>query len=556
MASGILGQLEQVKANYGEGCAEAKLALLGRIAESRLPSARAVLRLHEVLCFLRAYPDNARLLARVEGLLERFRRRADVRRHRAALADTGIAGTATHYRFFWMTARWLARRWPARLRLDRSDSEAADSIRTALPLLVTPAEAEWLKESNAPGYRALDRLRGRSETDAVFLVRRVEAMPGDSRTREAFYDSIDASCVLAPGAETPSRTREKTPLAQVVFQGAALRRGRPELREQIALAPRAVRDVPAREGAGLIEFARGILATRARDLDAFGYGDAQDVRVVEDGRGLAFLVNGMVPERRALVMASYGYVTLQNGVPLGYGQVDLLGRIAAISFNTFATFRGGEAAWTFARLLAMSRFLFGAESFSLDPYQLGKKNDEAIASGAWWFYQKLGFRPQSAEAQRIMRGELARMKADPGHRSDRRTLRRLARASVFFDLDVPHASDLGFGAALGARLGADLAARWGAAREQALRECAREAMSITGLRSVAGFSAGERLAWTRWGALLVHLPGISRWSVGEKRALVQVVRAKGGRRESDFVALFNAHPKLAGALRSYVAGGE
>ena len=54
MASGILGQLEQVKANYGEGCAEAKLALLDRIAESRLTSARAVLRLQEALCFLRA----------------------------------------------------------------------------------------------------------------------------------------------------------------------------------------------------------------------------------------------------------------------------------------------------------------------------------------------------------------------------------------------------------------------------------------------------------------------------------------------------------------------
>jgi hypothetical protein len=262
----------------------------------------------------------------------------------------------------------------------------------------------------------------------------------------------------------------------------------------------------------------------------------------------------MVPERRALVMASYGYVTLQNGVPLGYGQVDLLGRIAAIAFNTFATFRGGEAAWTFARLLAMSRFLFGAESFSLDPYQLGKNNDEAIASGAWWFYYKLGFRPQSPEAQRIMGGELVRMRTDPRHRSDRKTLRQLARASVFFDLAEPHASDLGFGAPLGGRLGADLAARWGGAREQALRECAREAMSITGLRTVARFSAGERLAWTRWGALLVHLPGISRWSAAEKRALVQVVRAKGGRRESDFVALFNAHPRLADALRSYVDG--
>ena len=27
----------------------------------------------------------------------------------------------------------------------------------------------------------------------------------------------------------------------------------------------------------------------------------------------------------------------------------------------------------------------------IDPYQLGLENDDALKSGAWWFYQKLGF---------------------------------------------------------------------------------------------------------------------------------------------------------------------
>ncbi len=58
-----LGALEQAKGNYGNGCAEIKLALLARIEHKTLSSARAVNRLHEVLCFLRAYPDDARILA-------------------------------------------------------------------------------------------------------------------------------------------------------------------------------------------------------------------------------------------------------------------------------------------------------------------------------------------------------------------------------------------------------------------------------------------------------------------------------------------------------------
>jgi hypothetical protein len=45
------------------------------------------------------------------------------------------------------------------------------------------------------------------------------------------------------------------------------------------------------------------------------------------------------------------------------------------------------------------------------------------------------------------------------------------------------------------------------------------------------------------------LPGLDGWSRAEKRALVDVVLAKGGRRESDYVALFDAHRKLRAAVR-------
>ena len=76
-----LSTLEKIRSEFGAGLAERKLALLERLAKARLQSARAVHRLHEVLCFLRAYPDDARVLERVEAMLEAFDRRADLERH-------------------------------------------------------------------------------------------------------------------------------------------------------------------------------------------------------------------------------------------------------------------------------------------------------------------------------------------------------------------------------------------------------------------------------------------------------------------------------------------
>jgi len=547
MTTSTLRALERRKDRYGAGCADAKLALLRRLEHADLRSARAVRRLHELLCFLRAYPDDARLLAQVERMLARFERRPDLAR--AALADSGIAGTPIRYRFFWATLAWLAQRWPQRLGIDRGEAEVEDKLAAALPLLLTWAEAGALKQLDPPAFEALDRLRARGESDAVFLARRIAAMPGDGFTREAFHDAIDASYALAPGADTPARSRARHAAAPFAWQHEPLRRARPDLREELGRLYHGVRRASAREGAQLIELARSAMVTRSRDLDAFAYGNPRDVRLVDDGGGLAFVLIGIIAERRQLIAATTGYLILHNGVPIGYGEAFVIGRSATMTFNVFESFRGGEAAHTFTRTLAMVRHVFGADAFSLDQYQLGKGNDEAVASGAWWFYYKLGFRPLTADARRVMRAELARMKADPGHRSSAATLRALAESHLLFDFDRKRTPGLPPVAEPGLRVADALAKLAGGERERALEECERDAMKLTGLRSLRGFSAGERLAWQRWSPVVVYaLAGVSRWSLADRRALARVMRAKGGRDEAEFLARYAAHPKLERAL--------
>jgi hypothetical protein len=542
-----LANLDRIKDRYGGTSAASKLKLLRGLDRTRLHTAGQVQRLHEALCFLRAYPDDARVAGQVRRMLARFARRADLLAQRDALAGSGIAGTTIRYRFFWPTARWLAQRWPGRFHLDRSDTEAGDNIAGALPLLVTPVEAAWLRERRPAGYDALDALRGRA-ADATFLVRAIENLPGDSFTRESLYDGLDPSCMLRPGRDTPSRTLDHFAAAPVVFRNTPLRRHRPDLHAEIGRPPRGVRALTARAGLEIVDLARAAMITRQRDLDAFAYGDARDVHIADDGDGLMFALVGMLPERRTLLPAVYGLLTLQNGVPIGYAQADVLGGAAAIAFNAFPTFRGGETAYTFARLLANVRHVFGVTAFSIEPYQLGQGNAEGIESGAWWFYTKLGFRPRAAAARRMARNELARIKANPRHRSSPATLRKLANWHLFLELDSARPRGLPPVAALGARVAATLAGLHATDRAGALNEASRTLMRLAGLRSLRGFTPNERLAWRRWSPFVLALPGLQRWSAADRRVAARVVRAKGGRRESDFAALFAAHPRLARAL--------
>jgi len=541
----LLKRLEASRDDYSPGAGAKKTALLRALARARLATPAALLRLHEHLCFLRAYPDNRRVLAAADRLLKSFAARPDLRRHRAALAGSGVAGTDLHDRFFWPMARWLASRWPARLEIDW-DQVDDGTLASALPLLVTPAEAAWLRVAKPGARAAVERLRGRT-SGGTFYVRRVAAMPGDDFTREAFFDGIDLDLVLRSAPGTPSRTLARHRFAPIGFRREPPARGRPDLRAQLAIAPRTARFVTPREGAALIDLAREVMAARSRDLDAFAYGNPADVRVVDDSGGLQWAVIGMIPERRAPLRAAYGFLMLRSGVPVGYGQTDTLFGCTDIAYNAFPAFRGGEAAFLLARLLAMCKAVFGARSFTLEPYQLGHENHEGIESGAWWFYYKLGFRPRNRGILALAQREIRRMRRDPAYRSPERVLVRLAADYLYYEPEGLRAPDWPRVAALGERVGAHLASLAGADRDAAVRTCIERATRRLGAR--APRRAGERIAWRNWAPVIDLLPGISRWTGAERRALAAVVAAKGGRREGEFLARFDSHPKLASALR-------
>ncbi|MCK6462130.1 MAG: hypothetical protein L6Q95_19780, partial [Planctomycetes bacterium] len=428
---------------YGPGLSKRKLDLLRTLGRKRHGSARAVERLHEDLCFLRAYPDDALVLEEVERMLAGFERRPDLRRFAGKLKDTGIAGTETRYRFYAETAFWLARRHPSLLRVDWEDvsEKQEDLLLERLSFLAHYAETPGLDEAPLSLRQWIARMKGPTEGDGAFLARRFDLLDADSRVKETIWDEVDLPLRLlwAPGA--PSRTHAKVE-AKVHWQRGPLLRERPDLRVALKRAPR-VRVVGEREGEDLIRLAREAMVTRQRDLDVFAYGDPRDVRLLDCGDGLVFAAIGFRPERRLLLEAVYGFLTLKNGVPIGYVLNSALFGSAEMAYNVFETYRGAEAGHVYGWLLACVRHLFRVDAFTIYPYQLGQDNDEAIDSGAWWFYQKLGFLPRDKGALALMRKELAAMKRRPKHRSSRATLMGLADHNMYYFTGKPRRDVIG-----------------------------------------------------------------------------------------------------------------
>lgn len=552
-----LRDLEARLREYGPGTAAAKLDALVRLEREALPNAPAVARLHEALGFLRAYPDSVAVESKVTALLERFAARRDLRRHAPHLTDSGIAGTAIRFRFFSRMAQWLAERWPRQLDLDWTTFENRERLDTFLPLITLPAESPGIDEYDLGLREWLRELKQPAETEAAFLIRRFHAIAAADPVIERLWDELDPPMTLrAAGNSTPSRTLAFHARAPRALQRRPLDRSRPDLRAELDRAPRRVRACSRAEGRALVDLARAAMVTRSRDLDAFSYGDPADVRLVDWGDGLAFACIGVRPERRLMIEAVYAFLTLRNGVPIGYVLNSALFGSAEIAYNVFDTYRGAEAAFVYGQALAMVRWLFGADTFTIFPYQLGDGNPEALESGAWWFYRKLGFVPRDSASLRLMRAEETRMRARPGHRSSIATLRRLARENLYFHAGEAREDVIGVLPipSVGLAVTRFLAANWGSDRERAERECVAEAAGLLEVESLRGWSEGERLWWRRWAPLVCVLPGVAAWSAAERSALVAVIRAKGGRRESDFVRAFDAHSKLRGAVRALAVG--
>ncbi|MDP9198443.1 MAG: hypothetical protein M3O07_04410 [Pseudomonadota bacterium] len=542
-AAGTLASFGRIAKDHAPGLAARKLDLLKTLSRSRLPTPRRVLRLHEFLCFLNAYPDDRRVHQQVRRMLRHFGQRPDLKTHRPALAGSGIAGTDTPYRFYFPTAHWITRHWPGALVLDRNDTDAVRELLAALPSLLDPLRAEWLAGRHASDLAPLDRLVPAQMTDADFVIGLIAAMPGDEFTREAFGDRLDLSYVLRARRDTPERTNARFGIAQLHFQPSPLRTGYADLRVEARRKPQRVRTMRRRDALAAIRLARISMITRERDLAAFQFANAGDAFLVEDGHGLAFAMMGVLPARRATLTTAYTALTLKNGVPIGYIQADVLGRHGALSFNTFETFRGAEAAHVFARFIAIAHQRFGCTDFSVDPYQLGLGNEEGIESGAWWFYHRFGFRPRAPAARRLAARESSRRSASSGYRSSPDTLRSLARFHLFYSLDYMQQSRL------------PKTDHWLAAATRELRgfppsggdngsAAADAALKRLGLAKHRRLGRGVRPMLERWAGLVLALTARGRWSRSERRNLLRLIEAKAGPDEREYQRRALRHHRL------------
>jgi hypothetical protein len=555
----LLNQLDDLKSRFGSGEHRLIERTLTRLSVRKLAHVEALIRFHEILLFLSAYPQSAHIRQLAESQLRSFPNRVEALR--AAEVDlsaldnpevSGIAGTAIIDTFTYYIVRWLLKVHPSQVAFDWDWFDDSNRLSETWPRFMPLLDEDALVEANVPYQEWLRAARGRTR-ELPWLLERFESLAKPERETAELYDSQNLFVSWRPSyrASRSGMRLAVNPGQTFYHRGPLIQRRDISLPDELRkpAVPPVLNALSPKRGEEILDLAREASTLRYRELYGFTHGDPRTVLHANVGRGVDIFVMGLPPDKRLPLRAYHAAMIFKNRVPVAYFEgLSFFERMES-GFNLYYTFREGETAWLYAQTLHIFHHLLGVSVFTLDPYQIGYENEEGIESGAFWFYRKLGFRPTNPEVMKLVLNEEKKIAARPGYRTSARMLRKLAESPMIFELEQTDPGDWdrfqlrNIGLAVQRRM---------AAQNQGDAKQFRSA-TVKELKRTLGLSASnwrnkQGPVLSDFAAALSLVPDLEEWSDGEKLALIRVIRTKSAPDESSYLSLSQRHRRLRAAM--------
>ncbi len=544
-------ELRSIRNIYGADIERRKRELIAAVTAQPPRSMQTLIRLHEDLLFLRAFPGEAQTLQLALHALEQMETwfSKTPRTDRTELEDSGAVGSTSRYVFPFPIAQWLVRRAAGEVEIDWRNYDNCSRLDLPLRAFARITERDGFDSGEYTTREWVDIARRRDvQTDLQWMIEALNTATGFDA--DQLWTAAEPPIVWDLKGSRWSVTHNALPAKPYVMRRTMRRPARDPARH-IATPLKHIRTLAPRQARKVIDVTRAALTARCREVVSISYANPNEVHWCDLGQGAALAVIGAAPRYRMSIEANYGYLLLSNGVPIGYGGVTALFRQANTGINIFDPFRGSEAAFLWVEMLRAFQTLFGVRRFIINGYQFGEGNAEAIRSGAYWFYYRLGFRPVSPTLNKQAAREASRLAKPGAQRSSVATLKALALGDLV--LDLPGFSEEGHFdetllPQLGARAAAMLAAEPLASRAAAEQRLAEKLAAALGVRSMKNWPAAERRAFAMLAPAVSIVPDLANWNRAERQSVVAMMRKKGHAQESDFARAATKNPRFFRAL--------
>src|SRR5258707_8909795 len=551
-----LTELEECRYQFGRRESAHVAKVLTKAGALRFTDVPSLIRFHEALLVLRAFPPSPRVLRQCENLLENFWKRVDQLRTAGVDMDdfdplevSGIAGTSMQDTLGFDLVRWLVRRMPGNVEIAWDDYDDERAMGAVWPRFLPLLEEDAFVEADTPWRKWLKAAQGnRRGDDLAWFVRSFEQLRLSAAHKSRLFESLRMPVGWHLENSKISRTRNWWRVPQVFYHRAPLISRRDvSLEHELARRPPRLVRLSLPQGESVMDLIREVMLVRYRELYGTTLGDPRSVVRADVGRGVSIYLWNLPAERRLPLRAYVAGLTLKNGVPINYIEAIGLCEWMEVGFNTFYTFRGGEAGWIYPQVLRSLCAYMGTTVVSVYPYQLGHENEEAIESGAFWFYRKLGFRPGRSDLQKLAEREEQKIAAaaksgKAKYRTPARTLKRLAAGHLFYDVqrnELPGSqllqkevgawdkfSTRNIGLRVNRRMARDFGGDAVLMRERSRRALARILLPKNSPVSPSSWTPLEKTTLENFALLLADLPGLPACTQEEKEDPLRIIRCK------------------------------
>ncbi len=540
------GMLSSVYNTFGKKESYKKYVLLKQFAKFSIKNYTVLKKYHELLLFLKAYPDNKQILDIVTTELERVIASAkkimqgDNSKAQQSLSGSGIAGTLLIAQYSYPVTKWLIEKFPGSVYFNSASGDKEHGAEI-LHYLFPGIEYYYTTQGKFTLQKRVQYLSGKNKSQLQNIIKIIQQSTKDEKLCEILFDQLNIFTEWRLDSPVFNRSFIRG-IANPFFYHR-------ELVKKIDINTILSKPCPnatvlsISEKDYLLDVAKASLAFYYRETEPVTLASANDVKLFTCNRGISIALYSMKPGRRLSIESYIGYMVFKNSVPVAYGGGWMFGDRCKIGLNIYPPFRSGESALIFAEVLRLYHQFYQQQRFVIKPYQFGKGNREGLQSAAFWFYYKLGFRPVDEKIAAIAEKEfLSKQK------SSLTTLKIFTQCNIQLQLKPMLQTDLD-PEILSKKVTGMINEKFNGDRNKAIRTCSAFLKKILPVKNEIQDTSKYKQQLEQLSLLFSLIPDLANWNREEKKQLLKIIIAKS-EDEKKYILSVQQHKKFVLALKT------
>lgn len=526
-------KLRSLLFQFDEKYEEEKKQFLNELVQYPSFKPQSFQQLHLILMAMMAYPSCKNLLNEVQKttslLLKKLSKNKNLQNK---LTGTGLFHTSVECNFTFSKVKYLIQQFPNQVSI-HSACSSIETQKSVLKLLLPQVEYSKIHADEKDlKTRICEFHSSKDQTDLEWLIQTIEQSSLDNKTKSFLYNQLGIFIQWKIESETDSVSFLRGASLPHYYHTAPLEK-KINLEEIIHQKLPAPVKLSLKEKQQLIHSGKMTLLYLYRETEPFTNANEEDIILFQLDKGISIALFGSTTDKRYSLESYIGYLVLKNNIPASYGGGWIFGERSQFGINILESFRGGESALIICELLRVYHQHYGATRFAVKPYQFGLHNPEAIKTGAFWFYYKLGFRPENAQLKELSLREEKQKLIDPKYKSETATLKKYTKSNLVLSLTETAYPDYD-SEILSQRITTYINEHFNGDRQKALTSCYKQLIANTGIDTK--FRKPEDTEYAKQAAILFSMkPSSKEWQKKNKKDIQLFILLKSEKTELPWI---------------------